>query len=163
MTPIFLEYKVIHDNISYYIIYVFLYNSSLKLVTMYIVNPNSHIILNYNVSLEPQQIFSDTTGIPTYYNLNGNKILAYSNNNNSLIVAFNGLILKKADNQSVICLVSANYPGISNNSFPNLYTLAKISVFDSNPKILLVGAILSIAFSVIMGITVVRYDNTRQK
>jgi len=75
MTPVFLEYKVIDDNITYYIIYIFIYNLSLKLVTMYTINPNSHTILSYNVSLEPQQIFSNITGISTYYIWMGKRFL----------------------------------------------------------------------------------------
>ncbi|ACP34276.1 hypothetical protein [Saccharolobus islandicus] len=161
MTPVFLEYKVIHDNITYYIIYIFIYNLSLKLVTMYTINPNSHTILSYNVSLEPQQIFSNITGISTYYSLDGKKILAYENNNGSIIVAYNGLILKKVSNNSVRYLIAANYPGIDNSKFPNLYKLAKISIFDTNIRVLVLGVLLTILSSFVLKIMVGRYDKVR--
>ncbi|MDT7860595.1 MAG: hypothetical protein RRA45_00010 [Saccharolobus sp.] len=155
MNPIYLEYKIIDNNISYYIIYVFIYNLSLKLVTIYVVNPNTHIILNYNVSLEPQEIFSNITGNQTFYNLNGNKILAYRSKN--LIVAYNGLILKKVTKNTVECLVSANYPGIGNYPFPNLNSLAKISIFTKSVKILISGLLLTFTLSLILW-TKVRQD-----
>ncbi|QGA53476.1 hypothetical protein GFS03_02165 [Sulfolobus sp. E5-1-F] len=161
MNPIFLEYKVIHDNITYYIIYVFISNLSLKLVTMYVINPDSHSILSYNVSLEPQQIFSNITGLSTYYSLNGKKILAYESYNGSIIVAYNGLILKKVSNNSIRYLVAANYPGIDNSKFPSLYKLAKISIFDSNIRVLILGVLLTILLFFILKVMVERYDKVR--
>ncbi|MCH4815369.1 MAG: hypothetical protein QXY87_06620 [Saccharolobus sp.] len=161
MTPVFLEYKIIQDNITYYIIYVFIYNLSLKLVTMYVIYPDSHAILSYNVSLVPEQIFSNVTGLTTYYSLNGKKIFAYEDYNGSIIVAYNGLILKKASNNSVRYLIAANYPGIDNSKFPSLYKLAKISIFDSNIRVLVLGVLLTILSSLILKTMVSRYDKVR--
>ncbi|QIW25273.1 hypothetical protein EWF20_14685 [Sulfolobus sp. S-194] len=157
MTPIFLEYKVIDHNITYYIIYVFIYNLSLKLVTMYTINPSSHTILNYNVSLEPEQIFSNISGNITYYTLNRHKILAYNSRN--LIVAKNGLILKeKINNDSFSCLVNANFPGIANDSFPNLYKLADIHIFNKKLKFIITGVIFTFVTSILLGKMVRKYD-----
>ncbi|BAB67630.1 hypothetical protein [Sulfurisphaera tokodaii] len=157
MTPIFLEYRVIDHNITFYIIYVFINNLTLKFVTMYVINPNSHTILIYNVSLEPQQIFSNISGNITYYTLNGHKILAYNSRN--LIVAKNGLILKeKINNNSLSCLVSANFPGIANDSFPNLYKLADIHIFNKKSKFIITGVLFTFATSLLLVKMVRKYD-----
>ncbi|MEM0064944.1 hypothetical protein [Saccharolobus sp.] len=155
MQPLFLEYKVISDNVTYYIIYVFISNISLKLVTMYVINPNNNIILSYNVSLEPQQIFSNVSGKQIYYNLSNNEIIAYETNN--LIVAYNGIILKKINNNSITYLIAANYPGISNDKFPNLDELAKIYLFNNNIDYIVIGILLSIILGIIIGNEVRQY------
>ncbi|AOL16978.1 hypothetical protein BFU36_09955 [Sulfolobus sp. A20] len=156
MNPFFLEYKVIDNNITYYIIYVFISNISLKIVSVYVINPYSHTILNYNASIEPEQIFSNVSGNAIYYHLNGNKILAYSSDNGKIIVAYNGLILKKENYNSIMCLVSAHYPGISNSTFPNLDKLAGISLFNNSYTVL--GSVMALLFSLILFRIVTRGD-----
>lgn len=152
--PLFLMYKVIvtSSNLTLYYIYVFGSNLTLSHVMLYIVNPSIHTVLNYSVAIPSQLIFFNTTtgqsASLTAFNISGQFIQAFDIN--GTLVAKNGVILYSSTPQEVRILVSANFPGIAEDPFPNLKSLSGFHFFSRNIGIYLLG--LMIGFSTFLTI-----------
>ncbi|BBD73227.1 hypothetical protein HS1genome_1616 [Sulfodiicoccus acidiphilus] len=140
----FLDYQVTHGSYVTYVIYVFLSMKGSQLtVTLYNVNPSAHTVTSINASIAPQEVFANlTSGLPGNFELGGKNISALTSGN--LTVSLNGVILYQRQDGWTQRLVAANYPGLANDSFPNLSQLAgERSVLSSNPEDLAVGVVVS--------------------
>jgi hypothetical protein len=126
MDTLFLLYKVIEGNSTFFSLYII--NITSGHVSLVNVNPMTHVIVNYSLFVSPGLIFAPLSGAPTTFTLQGRPVEALESvvHGEEVLVSTNGVVLQKVAQGYNMTLVRANFPGVANDSFPDLSRLAGV-------------------------------------